>query len=197
MAEIKILIEGYARQLKKGWIANSTACYIKTGNGKKIITDPGCNRKKLLAALKKHKLSTKDIDYVFISHQHPDHGLLAGLFEKAKFITFDCNLLYDQDLMLVFDKHFLGKDVEIIETPGHVLEHISLLVDTPKGKIGIAGDAIWWKQGQKQVFKINQKDYAQAKGMDMKELIKSRRKLMKADYIIPGHGKMFKVKKQV
>ena len=194
MTQIKTLIQGYAKQLKKGWVASSTCCLILTEN-KKIITDPGCNREKLLKALKKEGLTTKDIDYVFLSHRHPDHILLAGMFEKAKFITFDSNLMYDNDLMLEFDKHILGKDIEVIETPGHVLEHLSLLVNTPKGKVAIAGDVIWWVDGEEQVFDINQKDHTQAKGFNMKTLIESRKRLLKiADYIIPGHGKMFKVK---
>ena len=167
-----------------------------TTENKKIITDPGCNREKLLEALDKEDLTTDDIDYVFLSHCHLDHILLAGIFEKAKFVTFDTNLMYDRDLMLEWDRHTLGKDIEIIETPGHVLEHISLLVNTPVGKVAIAGDAIWWREGEKQVFDINQKDHSQAKGMNMKELIESRKKLLEnADYIIPGHGKMFRVKK--
>ena len=104
--------------------------------------------------------------------------------------------MYDKDIMLEFDKHTLGKDIEIIETPGHVLEHLSLLVNTPTGKVAIAGDVIWWVEGEEQVFDINQEDHSQAKGMNMEKLIESRKKLIEnADYIIPGHGKMFKVKK--
>ncbi|MFH1522900.1 MAG: hypothetical protein ABIE43_03730 [Patescibacteria group bacterium] len=45
-----------------------------------------------------------------------------------------------------------------------------------------------------QVVDINQEDHSQVKGVDMKTLIESRKKLLKiSDYIIPGHGKMFKV----
>lgn len=195
MAEIKILIEGYAKELKKGWVATSTTCLITTKD-KKIITDPGCNREKLLKALNKENLTTDDIRYVFLSHCHPDHVLLAGLFAKAKFVTFDANLMYDKDLLLEFDKNILGKDIEIIETPGHVLEHLSLLVNTSKGKIAIAGDVIWWIDGEEQIFNMNQPDHTQAKGMNMEDLVASRKKLIEAaDYIIPGHGKMFKVKK--
>jgi glyoxylase-like metal-dependent hydrolase (beta-lactamase superfamily II) len=116
-----------------------------------------------LKALEKENLTTNDIDYVFLSHCHPDHILLAGIFEKAKFVTFDTNLVYDKDLMLEFDKHILGKDIEIIETPGHVLEHLSLLVNTSNGRVAIAGDVIWWIEGEKQIFDINQKDHTQAK----------------------------------
>lgn len=194
ITEIKILIQGYAKQLPKGWRASSTCCLIRTGN-KKIITDPGCNRKKLLAALKKENIKTSDIDYVFLSHSHIDHILLASLFEKAKFVTYDTNLLYDNDLMLEFNKNFFGKDIEILETPGHVTEHLSLLVNTPKGKIALAGDAIWWIEGEKQIMDVNKKDDSHPKELNMEKLIESRKMLLKkADYIIPGHGKMFKVK---
>ncbi|TAL47979.1 MBL fold metallo-hydrolase [archaeon] len=194
MAEVKILVEGYAKQLEKGWVASSTTCLI-TAENRRIITDPGCNREKLMEALSKEGITTGDIDYVFLSHCHPDHVLLAGIFENAKFITFDANLMYHKDLMIEFDKHVLGKDIEIIETPGHVLEHLSLIINTPKGRIAIAGDVVWWVEGEEQAFDINQKDHSQAKGMDMNELIESRKRILEiADYIIPGHGKMFKVK---
>jgi glyoxylase-like metal-dependent hydrolase (beta-lactamase superfamily II) len=195
MATIKVLIEGYAKELQNGWVASSTTCLIISGD-KKIITDPGCNRQKLLDALQKENLTTDDIDYVFLSHCHPDHILLASLFEKAKYVTYDSNLVYDNDLLVAFDKNILGEDIEIIETPGHVLEHLSLLVDTPEGKVAVAGDVIWWVDGQEQIVDIYQKDHSQAKGMNMEKLIESRKKLIElADYIIPGHGKMFKVKK--
>jgi glyoxylase-like metal-dependent hydrolase (beta-lactamase superfamily II) len=192
MTKVKVLIEGYAKQLGKGWVASSTTCLITTVD-KKIITDPGCNREKLLKVLDKEGLTTDAIDYVFLSHCHPDHILLAGIFEKAKFVTFDTNLVYDKDLLLEFDKYEMGNDIEIIETPGHVLEHLSLIVNTPEGKIAIAGDVIWWVDGEKQVFDINQEDHSQAKGMDMEKLVESRKRLLAvADWIIPGHGKMFK-----
>jgi glyoxylase-like metal-dependent hydrolase (beta-lactamase superfamily II) len=192
MAQVKVLIEGYAREISRGFVASSTCCLI-TAKGKKIITDPGCHRKKLLAALKKENLTTNDIDYVFLSHGHLDHILLAGIFTKAKYVTYNANLLYDQDSMTEFDESVLGSDIKIINTPGHVSEHLSLLVNTPKGKVAIAGDVIWWLDSEKQTFDVNQVDHSQAKGMNMDELIASRQKLLKtADWIIPGHGQMFK-----
>src|SRR4030043_1177750 len=131
MATAKVLVEGYAKELDNGWRASSTVCLITTKEGKKIITDPGCSRKALLRALKKEGLITNDIDNVFLTHGHVDHSLLASIFEKAKIITFE-NLMYDKDLQLEFEVDVLGSDTEIINTPGHSPEHISLLVDTKK-----------------------------------------------------------------
>lgn len=195
MAAVKILIEGYAKKLENGWIASSTVCLITSGNTK-IITDPGCNRERLLAALKKENLKTGDINYVFVSHAHPDHSLLASIFENAKAITWDSRLQYDGDSLTEYDQHTLGADIEILQTPGHMLEHISLLVMTKEGGVAIAGDAIWWLENEKQEFRVDQPDHSQTKGMDMPTLIESRKKLISlADYIVPGHGKMFKVSK--
>lgn len=99
-------------------------------------------------------------------------------------------------MLLEFDPDVLGEGIEILETPGHVTEHLSLIVQTTKGKIAIAGDVIWWTDNEDQIFNINQTDQTQAKDMNMDELVNSRKKLLKkADWIIPGHGKMFKVKK--
>ena len=38
MAEVKVLIEGYAKQIENGWVASSTTCLVTTET-KKIITD--------------------------------------------------------------------------------------------------------------------------------------------------------------
>jgi glyoxylase-like metal-dependent hydrolase (beta-lactamase superfamily II) len=194
MTEVKVLIEGYAKEVKKGWLASSTVTLVKSNN-KKIIIDPGCNRSLLLKTLKENNLSVDDIDFVFLTHGHIDHALLAGIFKKAMIVTFE-NLMYDKDLQLEFDKNIFGKETEIINTPGHCIEHISLIVITSKGKYVIAGDVFWWAEGEKQRVDINKEDDAHPSETDMKTLIETRKKVLEiADYIIPGHGKMFKVKR--
>jgi glyoxylase-like metal-dependent hydrolase (beta-lactamase superfamily II) len=194
MAEVKILIEGYAKELKKGWLACSTVALIKS-NGKLIISDPGCNREKLLEALNKEKLKLEDIDFVFLTHGHIDHSLLAGIFKNAKFVTFE-NLMYDKDLQFEFKEDIFGSDTKIIKTPGHSAEHISLIINKDKEKYVIAGDVFWWADGEEQIVDINKEDTAHPTELNMKELIKSRKKVLEiANYVIPGHGKMFEVKK--
>lgn len=197
MHQLKILIDGYAKKTANGWVASSSVVYINTGD-KKIICDPGCNRKLLLEALFKEGLKTEDITHVFLSHQHPDHILLAGIFENAKAVTFDSRLIYEGDVITEWNEDYLGQGIKIIETPGHVLEHISLLVDTKDGKVVIAGDCIWWMNDETQVFRVNQADHFGGKGMDMNKLIESRKKIIKlADLVIPGHGKIFPVDKNL
>ena len=74
-------------------------------------------------------------------------------------------------------------------------EHCSLIVNTEKGIYAVAGDVFWWLENEKQEVDINKLD-GDPERMDMKKLIASRKKLLElADYIIPGHGDIYKVKK--
>jgi glyoxylase-like metal-dependent hydrolase (beta-lactamase superfamily II) len=192
MAEVVVMIEGYAKPLKNGWLANSSVVLIKS-NGKKIIVDPGFDKEKLLNALKKEKLKTSDIDFVFLTHGHIDHSLLAGIFENAKII--DELYVYQKDVITRHYGVIPGTDLKVIRTPGHMEEHCSLIVKTEKGVYAVAGDVFWWLEKENQEVDINNPD-KDPEHMNIKKLIASRKKLLElADYIIPGHGKMFKVKK--
>ena len=183
---VKVLIEGYARRVKQGYVASSTCCLVTTPRDK-IITDPGCNRKALVEALHKEHLDPFDVDYVFLSHGHIDHILLASFFENAKFITYDYNLLYHNDYMQTFKGNFLDFNIDIIQTPGHTAEHLSMIVPAQKGIYAICGDVFWYLHGEKQTLDI----YRKEEGADMKLLVESRKKILqKADFIIPGHGKV-------
>ena len=72
MAELKIIVEGYAREEKGVMFASPTTVLIKDSN-KNILVDPGANKELLLKGLKKEGLKPDNIDIVFISHYHPDH----------------------------------------------------------------------------------------------------------------------------
>ena len=85
MPKIKVLVEGYVIEKDNAQYASSTATLIQENN-LNIIVDPGINRKLLLNALKKEKLSATDIHYAVLTHCHLDHALLAGIFENAKII---------------------------------------------------------------------------------------------------------------
>ncbi len=196
MTEVKILIEGRVKKLTDGWLASPSTVLIKD-RGLTILVDPGSNKELLLKKLAEENLRPDDIDTIFLTHYHLDHTLNTRIFP-------DCDVLLDGDKINEADRIFSysgdipGTDVKIIPTPGHTFEHVSLLAETEMGKIVIAGDLFWWLDGEEQKtdYKslMSHKDPGGAK--DEKTLQKSRKKILEiADYIIPGHGKMFKVKK--
>ncbi len=188
MNRIKVLIEGYAKVNEDGtWDATCTTTLIDTGKHK-IVMDPGCNRKMLLEALSKEGLKTSDIDYVFLSHYHPDHCLLMGIFENAT--VFDSVQWQKGPIGGETPETLPDTDIQIIKTPGHTADHASLLVNTEERKILVGADVFWWAEGEEQKVDIDKNDeFAE----DMESLKQSRKKALKiADFIIPGHGKKFK-----
>lgn len=192
MVKVKVLIQGYDKKSPGCiWHASPTTILVQNRD-LDIIIDPGNNRELLLKGLKKAKLKPEDIDYVLITHWHVDHFLLAGIFPKAKIL--DNELIYDGDTAKKHKGVIPGTDFKIIFTPGHNSSDCSLLVPTKKGLIAIVGDLFWWSIGQKQKIDkevlLNLKDkYVK----DKRALLKSRKKVLEiADWIIPGHGKIFK-----
>ena len=184
MAEVKVLIEGYASSLDTGGHSCSTVALVQD-KGLNIIIDPGTlpNQKMLIDKLKKVGLDVDDINIVFITHSHMDHYRNIGMFPKAK--ALDYWGWWESDVWNEY-KNPLTNNIKIIRTPGHSSDGVTLLVETSKGKIAICGDVFWKEDYPKNDPYANNK----------KKLRESREKVIKmADWIIPGHGKMFKVEK--
>lgn len=194
MDSVKILIKGYAKALPSGgWVASSSTTLITTSKNLRIVVDPGCNRELLFGKLKREKLAPGDIDYVFMTHYHPDHVLLASIFTKAK--IFDADVIYEADRETSYSGELPNTDIGVLLTPGHTHEHASLLVTTRQGQVAVAGDVFWWKDEEKQ--RIDGASLLSHKDpfvKDQKALFESRKKLLAlANWIIPGHGKVFRV----
>jgi len=196
MNKVKVLIEGFAQE-NDGFEKVSPSVVLIETDKFKIIVDPGFNRKNLVEALKKEKIETGEINFVMLTHCHMDHLILAGIFENA--ILLDSGDQYLQNgIIKRQEENLLGDDIKIIQTPGHDQFHCSIAVNTENmGKVVVAGDIFWWteKGEPKKDFEslINLEDpYVK----DEKALKESRKKILEvADWIIPGHGKMFKNQK--
>ena len=88
------------------------------------------------------------------------------------------------------DGNEIAENVFIMHTPGHTEDMISVRVNTDKGSVVIAGDAIPGKEY------MNLEKQPNPMLMDVEEFNKSRNKILEvADYIVPGHGDIFKVEK--
>lgn len=194
MAEVKVLIQGYAREEEDSEFASSTTTLIKESE-LNIIVDPGMNRELLLESLKKENLSPRDINYVILTHYHLDHSLLAGIFENAKVMDNEDVYSFDGKIKR-HDNRVPGTDIKIIKTPGHDMFHCSVLVKTKEfGQVAIVSDVFWWSDEEEQkTDKESLMNHEDPYVKNKEELMESRKKVLEiADYIIPGHGKMFKV----
>ena len=187
MAEVKILIQGYISvdSIEEGQEVTCPTITLVKDKDIIMVVDPGIleGQDVLVQALQKVGLRVDDVTHVFITHSHLDHYRNIGMFVTAK--TVEYFGVWDKRAVEKWQEQFTS-DIKIIKTPGHNYDSLSLLVKTEVGKIAIVGD-VFWKEGESK-----NDPYAS----DKDELEKSRKEVLEiADYIIPGHGPMFKVKK--
>jgi glyoxylase-like metal-dependent hydrolase (beta-lactamase superfamily II) len=192
MSTFKILVDGIAKKSDKDWIAYPNTVLIED-SGKKILVDPGMNEELLLKGMERENLSINDIDLIFLTHHHIDHILNIRLFSKTDLCDGD---EFNKDgKIIIHDGKIPGTNIQVIKTPGHATEHASLVMDTDQGKVCIGGDLVWWAADKEQ--KITREDLLNLEdpcAVDINQLKESRKKILdQVDYIIPGHGKMFKV----
>jgi len=187
MAEAKILMRGYTSAEEEGVAEERTSPTITLvrDNGVTIVVDPGVlrNQEDLKEKLREDGLSVNDIDFVFLTHSHFDHYRNTGMFPKAKVIEYFG--VWDGNKCNDWQEEF-SEDIKIIKTPGHDYTSLTLLVETERGVVAICGDVFW-----KENYPEND-PYAS----DPVKLAESRKKVLElADFVIPGHGSMFKTKK--
>jgi len=135
-----------------------------------------------------------DIDAVFITHWHRDHFGNLGVFPKAQRLA--SKRLVErfglEDFIGVDDQEEIGDGVKVMLTPGHTIDHASVMVNTVlggmKARIAIAGDAIisdaYFQSGR--IWQYNADFY------DLGAARESMLRLINAsDLVIPGHGVPF------
>jgi glyoxylase-like metal-dependent hydrolase (beta-lactamase superfamily II) len=182
-AEVKILIEGYVSAEADGHSCSTIILVLD--EEMKIVVDPGTlpDPMLLIKALKKEGLNINDINVVCITHSHMDHYRNIGMFPKAKALDFWG--YWEGDVWKKCNGR-ISDNIKLIKTPGHSYDSITILVETGKGKIAICGDVFW-----KEKFPNSPSEDPYAS--DKKKLEESRKKVLKiADYVIPGHGNIFK-----
>lgn len=136
-----------------------TNCYLLESNGGYIMidTDFPDTLHLLMNLLKHHDIKTSDIKYLIITHFHPDHAGIAQDLKNLgiKLLLHKCQVPFVDNLNNFFKKNrkfnytdivsednivisgnesrsFLksvGIEGEIIQTPGHTDDSISLVID--------------------------------------------------------------------
>jgi glyoxylase-like metal-dependent hydrolase (beta-lactamase superfamily II) len=192
-AEVIVLQPGYAIWEKKlkAQRADGTITLVKSH--KNIIIDTGLPKDKevILNSLKQNGFKVGDIDYVVCTHGDADHISNNNLFPHAPLIVgFD---IYTVDVATFFQENYkIDDNITVTSMIGHDDRSIGVLVKAKAGLVAVTGD-LFEAENDWQ----NAKDWI-AFSKRPKAQIKNRAKVWElADYIIPGHGDMFKVDKAV
>ena len=182
-AEVKILLEGYTGEDSNGIEKTQPTVSLVCDGNIIMVVDPGTleSQQILIEKLKDEGLQPHDINYVCITHSHIDHYRNVGMFPNAKVLEHFG--IWDKNIVKDFKGDF-SENIRVLETPGHDYTSITLLVSAEYGKVAICGD-VFWRENEPKID-----IYAQ----DLKQLEESRKLVLDmADFIIPGHGAMYKV----
>ncbi len=186
MAEVKVLIEGYTNADAKNTNGEEKTCptiSLIKDEGIVMVVDPGVleSQQILINKLEEHGLSADDVNFVCITHSHIDHYRNIGMFPDAK--TLEYFGLWEKNTSNDWQED-LTENIRILKTPGHDYTSITLLVKTENGVVAVCGD-VFWKENYPLLD-----PYAQ----NQKKLEESRKLVLRlTDWIIPGHGPMYKV----
>lgn len=195
--KISVLLEGYGyTDAENRYRANGT-CTLITGNGKKILVDTGSPRDKgrLLEKLTHHNIAPEDVNFIVCTHGHVDHVGNLNLFPNAVHMV-SHDILQEQDIYTDLPENFKegvpysieGDSIQVICTPGHTPQDVSVVVrGTEYGTVVVCGD-LFEHEGDENVWE----EFSESPGKHRE----SRQKVLEmADWIVPGHGKLFKVNK--
>lgn len=196
MYEVHVLQSGYSSVNPDGSMLANGTCTLIIGPSKKVIVDTlsPWDRDVLTNLLQQRDLRPCEITHVICTHGHPDHTGNNNLFTDAE-IHIVGNSVYHKD---TYSEHQFadgipyeidGRDLYIHPTPGHTLDSVSVVVNTRKGRVCVAGDLF-----EKEEDIKDPSVWKEAGSEDESQQIKNRcLMLLLSDYIVPGHGPMFKV----
>jgi len=149
---------------------------------KVVLVDTGDISKKdlLIKKLKEEGLQPKDVDFVIITHFHLDHTSNVHLFPNSQIIAFNAIRFPDGRARIFrkFPENYIP-EISILETPGHTLDSISVLIN--KDTI-CAGDAIRADHLRRE--KIPKYRSGEKYLASMKKIFNTKG----LKRIIPGHG---------
>ncbi|WP_424359812.1 MBL fold metallo-hydrolase [Methanocella sp. MCL-LM] len=193
------------------YIESDARILVDTGfDFENTLTDDNvkANKKRLTHALKAHGLKPSDIDILFITHWHLDHFGNVKMFKDSTIMTSEAAVSRVKiDVTGVKDGEQIADGVKVVHTPGHTADHASVVFKTDRlrqsiqtsaggrivgiGEVTVAaaGDAILTP-----AFYATDSIWTQNKDFSSQDAAAaSIGKLVdQADYIIPGHGDLFR-----
>lgn len=187
---VRVLKPGYTVQVGPAQLRADGTITLVTGRIN-ILVDTGgpWNKDFLLSALESLGISPQDISFVVCTHGHSDHTGNINLFPDAVLIS--SHDICKGDLYTIHDfsePYVIYEGIEVITTPGHTRQDVSVIVRTESGVVAITGDLF--------ENKADLDDESLWKTMSElpEEQQASRGRILKlADFIIPGHGDIFPV----
>jgi len=214
MATTDVVLAGYPMRTARGSMGYASCTLVTTGDGRRVLVDCAgySDRTQLYDALRARSLAPADLDVLVLTHLHFDHAINARFFTRARVLV--ARAEYDWALWavrqtphadpyvvddpegllgalkteLVSEELALAPDLRLIFTPGHTPGAMSVLADTPAGRVAMASDSA------KSISELITRQVYPSAMVDPAQATKSiERLLASADAIIPGHDRQVRV----
>jgi glyoxylase-like metal-dependent hydrolase (beta-lactamase superfamily II) len=189
--EVKVLKPGYATRVGPAQQrADGSITLIKGPTNIVVDTGGPWDRPFLLEKLREEGLQPGEIDFVICTHGHSDHVGNVNLFPEATVIV--SHDVSKGDLYTSHDfargPYRIDDDVDVVATPGHTAQDVSVVVRTTRGTYVVAGDLFECAED------LEHDELWRSLSEHPEEHARSRQKVLDlADFIVPGHGEMFGV----
>lgn len=195
---LKVLSPGFAEWTQPDRVMRASgSCTLIESKDEKVLVDTlgPWEGDRLKTLLQGQGLHPHDITVVVCTHGHPDHVGNLNLFTKSRVHIVGYSV-YEEDRysMHPFDRgeaFRICQGIEVIPTPGHTLTCVSVIARNvdKMGTVVVAGDLFEREEDLKDDhIWIN----AGSENPSSQRL--HRRKILEtADFVVPGHGDIFKV----
>ena len=192
MAEVVVLRSGYAVTDASGKLRAGGTISLVSSAGVRIVVDTGgpSDRAALLDALGERALQADQVQYVVCTHGHADHVGNNNLFAGATFFIGRDRSVGDvfEDVDYASGPYAITPEVQVIATPGHTSEDLSVVVQTAGGVVALVGDLF------EDAADAGADTWVQF-SRDPGRQRRSRADILAiADFIVPGHGGRFAVR---
>lgn len=196
--ELKVLSPGFATwiQPEKVMKASGSCTLIQSANHKVLVDTLGpWEGDRLKSLLQNQGLHPHDIDVVVCTHGHPDHVGNLNLFTRSRVHIVGFSV-YEEDRysMHPFDRgepFEIGDGIEVIPTPGHTLTCVSVIARNvhKMGTVVVAGDLFEREADLKDdsIWKNAGSENPASQRLHRQKVLET------ADFVVPGHGDIFKV----
>jgi len=182
--------ESDERGMRKAWCT----CTLIRGDGFCLLVDPSLqNPQAMIAELDRRTgLKPDDVDAVFVTHEHADHHWGISPFTEAEWwAAGDVAEAINQSTSYARpveaqEGHLFG-GVDIIHTPGHTMEHHSLLFECLGRRVVVAGDSVMTRD-----FFAHKQGYFNSVDFELAAQTIERIGSL-ADIVVPGHDNYFAV----
>ncbi|CAI4224914.1 unnamed protein product [Auanema sp. JU1783] len=191
------LVIGNISKIDQGIKMTASVTIIFDGGYYVVVDSPSATnlnaKELLLRGIAAKNISPGEVQFVVTTHGHPDHFGQGNFFPNARHFFGSYEYTDDNFISTELRENNtmkITRNIELWNTPGHTSQDVSVMVhNTPCcGTVAVVGDLFYNEEDAKSGTEWYEDAWNPLIGQMNREKV-----LCYADYIVPGHGKAFKV----